>query len=65
MLSALTPAQVQHLFNLAELGRRRYPEHTKTLIRYRGHRFTVGGTVLGLRPWFGKTLVSRRFGWGL
>ena len=65
LFPALTPAQVRHLFNLAERDRRHYPEHTRTLIHYRGRRFTVDGSVLGLRLWFGKTLVSRRFGFGL
>ena len=32
-------AGVSHLFNLAEQDRRRYPEHTKTLIHYRGRPF--------------------------
>ncbi|MCB1823434.1 MAG: hypothetical protein KDJ54_02155 [Candidatus Competibacteraceae bacterium] len=58
MLPALTPDQVRHLFNLAEQDRRRHPEHTKTVIRYRDRWFTVDGTALGLRPWFGKTQVS-------
>lgn len=65
LLPALTPDQVRHLFNLAEQDRRRYPEHTKTLIHYRGCRFTVDETTLGLRLWFGKTLISQRFGWRL
>lgn len=65
LFPALTPAQVRHLFDRAEQDRRRYPEHTQTLIHYRGRRFTVDGTGIGLRLWFGKTLVSRRYGWGL
>ena len=39
LLPALTPAQVRHLFNLAEQDHRRHPEYTKTLIDYRGRPF--------------------------
>ena len=65
LFPALTPAQIRHLFDLAERDRRRNPESTKTLIHYRGRRFTVDGTGISLRLWFGKTLVSRRLGFGL
>lgn len=61
----LTPAEIHRLFDQAERDRRRDPERAETLIHYRGRRFTVDGTALGLRLWFGKTLVSRRFGFGL
>lgn len=62
LLPALTPDQVWHLFNLAEQNRRRHPEYTKTLIHYRGRRFTVDGTALGLRPWFGVGVPALRVG---
>ncbi len=61
----LTPAEIHRLFDQAERDRRCHPEHTPTLIHDRGCRFTVDGTARGLRLWFGKMLVSRRFGFGL
>ncbi len=50
---------------MAEQDRRTNPLKKKTVIRYRGRRFTVDGSVIGLRLWFGKTLVSCRWGFGL
>ncbi|HCK81314.1 MAG TPA: hypothetical protein PK880_05835 [Candidatus Competibacter sp.] len=61
----LTPAEVRRLFDRAELDREAHPHKTRTVLRYRGHRFTVDGTALGLRLWHRKTLLSRRFGFGL
>ena len=65
LFPALQPWQVRRLFDMAEQDRRANPLKKKTVIRYRGRRFTVDGSVLGLRLWFGKTLVSRRWGFGL
>lgn len=65
LFPALTPAQIQHLFDLADRDRRRNPKRTQTLIHYCGRWFTVDGTALGLRLWFGKTMICRRLGFGL
>ena len=46
LLPILTPAQLRHL---AERDRRHHSDPAKTIIHYRGRKFTVDGIVLSLR----------------
>ncbi len=61
----LTEGQVRYLFNKAQKDRTAHPRKKKTVIHYRGRRFVVDASVFGLRLWFRKTLVARRYGLGL
>ena len=61
----LTRVQIRAVFDKAEADREAHPRKKRTVIHYRGHRFTVDGTILGLRLWYRKVLVSRRYGFGL
>lgn len=61
----LSTAQVRYLFDQAEKDRAANPHKKKTTLCYRGRRFTVDATIFGLRLWFHKTLVARRYGLGL
>lgn len=61
----LKPWQVRLLFDRAEADREAHPRKKRTVLHYGGHRFAMDGTILGLRLWFRKMPVSRRFGLGL
>jgi len=61
----LTAAQLRYLFDQAEQDRAAHPRKKKTTLHYRGRRFVVDASVFGLRLWFRKTLVARRYGFGL
>jgi hypothetical protein len=60
-LPALTSREIHRLFNLAERSRRSNPEQIETRLNFRGRCFTVDETALGLRLWFGRHLLSRRW----
>lgn len=62
---ALKPSQVALLFDLAERDRCAHPRKKRTVLHYGGHRFSVDCSVFGLRLWYRKVLVSRRWGFGL
>lgn len=65
LFPALQPREVRLLFDMAEQDRRAHPRKKRTVLHYRGRRFTVDGSTFGLRLWFRKVLISRRYGWGL
>ena len=48
LLPTLTPAQLRHLFDLAERDCRHHSDPAKTIIHYRGRKFMVDGIVLRL-----------------
>lgn len=64
-LPRLTSWQVHYLFDLAERDRTAHPRKKATRLHYGGRPFRVDGTILGLRLWWGKILISRRYGLGL
>lgn len=61
----LKEGQVRYLFDQALKDRMAHPRKKKTVILYHGRRFVVDASIFGLRLWFRKTLVARRYGWGL
>ncbi|MFZ1491871.1 MAG: hypothetical protein WAU60_00425 [Candidatus Competibacter denitrificans] len=56
---------MRHLLDQAENDRATHPHKKKTILRYRGQRFIVDASIFGLRLWFRKALVARRWGLGL
>ena len=64
-IPALKPWQIRYLFDLAERDRTAHPRKKATRLHYGGRPFRVDGTILGLRLWWGKILISRRYGFGL
>ncbi|HAO32703.1 MAG TPA: hypothetical protein PLP22_10600 [Candidatus Competibacter sp.] len=64
-LPDLSPAEIRRLFDRAEQDRAAHPHARRTVIHHRGHRFTVDASPIGLRLWFRKTLLARRYGFGL
>lgn len=65
LFPALKNRQVRLLFDKADADREAHPRKKRTVLHYGGHRFVVDGTILGLRLWYRKVLVSRRWGFGL
>ena len=65
LFQALKPWQVRLLFDKTEADREAHPRKKRSVFHYGGHRFVVDGTILGLRLWYRKVLVSRRWGLGL
>ena len=61
----LADAEIDRLLTLAERDRALNPRQKKTVLHYRGRRFVVDCSLYGLRLWYGKTLLHRRFGLGL
>jgi len=61
LLPALTRREIHRRFNLADRSRRANPEQIEIPLIFRGRRFTVDETALGLRLWFNCRLLSRRW----